>query len=98
MTGLAWPPTTRPLQRSVPRGCALAAEHSYREAARLLGAEVGATVDHRAVWRWVQADGSARLRERAERIQRVFGDGEAPQARRRSRSASPWRPTRPGSG
>ena len=39
------------------RGCHLAAEHPYREAARLLSAEVGAPVDHRAVWRWVQAEG-----------------------------------------
>lgn len=60
------------------RGCELAAEHPYREAARLLSAEVGAPVDHRAVWRWVQAEGSATLRARAERVNAMFGDGEAP--------------------
>lgn len=60
------------------RGCVLAAEHPYREAARLLSVEVGEAVDHRALWRWVQADGSARLRERAERVHALFGDGEAP--------------------
>ncbi|HXF73734.1 MAG TPA: UPF0236 family protein [Actinomycetota bacterium] len=62
------------------RGCELAAEHPYREAARLLSREVGAQVDHRAIWRWVQADGDAKLRERAERVQAMFGDGEAPPA------------------
>jgi Uncharacterised protein family (UPF0236) len=60
------------------RGCALAACHPYREAARLLSSEVATAVDHRAIWRWVQADGSAGLRRRAERIQALFGDGEAP--------------------
>jgi hypothetical protein len=60
------------------RGCSLAAEHPYREAARLLGSEVGAHVDHRAIWRWVQADGDERLKERARRVNALFGDGEAP--------------------
>ncbi len=60
------------------RGCALAAEHPYREAARLLGAEVGAHVDHRAPWRWVQAEGDARLEERARRVNAMFAEGEAP--------------------
>lgn len=60
------------------RGCHLAAEHPYREAARLLSAEVGAPVDHRAVWRWVQAEGNAVLTARAERVNAVFAEGEAP--------------------
>ncbi len=60
------------------RGCALAAEHPYREAARLLSAEVGAHVDHRAIWRWVQADGDQVLRQRAARVNAMFCDGEAP--------------------
>jgi hypothetical protein len=60
------------------RGCELAAAHPYREAARLLSVEVGAPVDHRAVWRWVQAEGDQRLRERAEAIDRLFSDGEPP--------------------
>jgi hypothetical protein len=60
------------------RGCHLAAEHPYREAARLLSVEVGTPVDHRALWRWVQAEGDARLTERAERVNAMFGDGEAP--------------------
>ncbi|HEX9123200.1 MAG TPA: UPF0236 family protein [Actinomycetota bacterium] len=42
------------------RGCELAACHPYREAARLLSAEVGAHVDHRAIWRWVQAEAMRR--------------------------------------
>jgi Uncharacterised protein family (UPF0236) len=62
------------------RGCELAAQHPYRETARLLGEEVGATVDHRAVWRWVQAEGSVRLKQRAEAINRLFEDGEPPPA------------------
>jgi hypothetical protein len=62
------------------RGCELAAEHPYREAARLLGAEVGAHVNHRAPWRWVQAEGDARLKARAERVNAMFADGEAPPA------------------
>lgn len=60
------------------RGLELAACHPYREAARLPSAEVGAHVDHRAIWRWVQADGDAKLRARAERVQAMFGQGEAP--------------------
>jgi hypothetical protein len=62
------------------RGCELAAGHPYREAARLLSAEVGAPLDHRAVWRWVQAEGDARLKQRAEAINRLFEDGEPPPA------------------
>jgi hypothetical protein len=62
------------------RGCALAAEHPYREAARLLSAEVGVDVDHRAIWRWVQQDGDERLRARAEKVNALFADGEAPPA------------------
>jgi hypothetical protein len=60
------------------RGCELAACHPYREAARLLSAEVGAHVDHRAIWRWVQAEGDERLRARAEKVNAMFCDGEAP--------------------
>lgn len=60
------------------RGCTLAAEHPYREAARLLSEEVGAHIDHRAIWRWVQADGDEKLRARAERVNAMFCDGEAP--------------------
>src|SRR5581483_2936510 len=30
------------------------------------------------IWRWVQQDGDEKLRERAERVQAMFGDGEAP--------------------
>ena len=60
------------------RGCELAACHPYREAARLLAAEVGAHVDHRAVWRWVQAEGDQRLQQRAQAINRLFEDGEPP--------------------
>lgn len=60
------------------RGVELATCHPYREAARLLSAEVGARVDHRAVWRWVQADGDQALRERAKRVNALFEDGEAP--------------------
>jgi Uncharacterised protein family (UPF0236) len=61
------------------RGCVLAAEHPYREAARLLSTEVGEAVDHRAIWRWVQADGDAKLKARAERVNALFADGEAPE-------------------
>ena len=60
------------------RGCELAACHPCREAAGLLSAEVGTHVDHRAIWRWVQQDGDRKLRERAERVQAMFSDGEAP--------------------
>ena len=60
------------------RGCELAAEHPYREAARLLSAEVGVGVDHRAPWRWVQAEGDATLQARAERVNAMFEDGEVP--------------------
>jgi hypothetical protein len=60
------------------RGCELSAEHPYREAARLLSHEVGAHVDHRAPWRWVQAEGDAILTARAERVNAMFSDGEAP--------------------
>ena len=60
------------------RGTQLAAAHPYREAAILLSAEIAEQVDHRAIWRWVQADGDAMLRERAEGIGAMFEDGEAP--------------------
>lgn len=60
------------------RGCDLAAEHPYREAARLLSEDVGERVDHRAVWRWVQQEGDSTLRERAERINAMFSLGEVP--------------------
>src|SRR5262249_43871693 len=60
------------------RGCALAALHPYREAARLLSAEVGEPVDWKGVWRWVQSDGDAVLRARAERGDAMFSEGEAP--------------------
>jgi hypothetical protein len=35
-------------------------------------------VDHRALWRWVQAEGDERLKQRARRVNALFGDGEAP--------------------
>ncbi len=60
------------------RGCQLAAQHPYREAARLLSAEVGAPVDHKAPWRWVQAEGDHKLTARAERVNAMFEDGEPP--------------------
>src|SRR5207245_1594708 len=60
------------------RGCELAACHPYREAARLLSQEVGVRVDHRAPWRWVQAEGDAKLAARADRVNAMFSDGEAP--------------------
>ncbi len=60
------------------RGCELAAEHPYREAARLLSEELGTHVDHRAPWRWVQAEGDAKLAARVERVNAMFEDGEAP--------------------
>lgn len=60
------------------RGVELACCHPYREAARLLSGEVGEIVDHRAVWRWVQQDGDEALRVRAEAVNGMFQDGEAP--------------------
>lgn len=60
------------------RGISLACTHPYREAARLLSAEVGQSVDHRAIWRWVQTDGDAAIRTKADRVDRMFSDGEAP--------------------
>jgi hypothetical protein len=35
-------------------------------------------VDHRAIWRWVQDEGSERLEARAARVNAMFVDGEAP--------------------
>src|SRR5205823_5946911 len=60
------------------RALQLAACHPYREAARLLSAEVGASVDHRAVWRWVQAEGSKRRTVKDQAVRAMFTDGEAP--------------------
>jgi hypothetical protein len=81
------------------RGCELAAEHPYREAARLLGAEVGAHVDHRAIWRWVQAEGDQVLRARADRVNAMSSWVRPhPDPTDRSPSGSPWPPTPPGSG
>jgi Uncharacterised protein family (UPF0236) len=60
------------------RALHLAAAHPYREAARLLSAEVGVPVDHRSVWRWVQAEGTKRRAAKQQGVRAMFGDGEAP--------------------
>jgi hypothetical protein len=60
------------------RALHLAATHPYREAARLLSQEVGAVVDHRAVWRWVQAEGARRRSVKDKGVRAMFCDGEAP--------------------
>lgn len=62
------------------RGISLACAHPYREAARLLSVEVGQPVDHRAIWRWVQTDGDAAIRAKANQVAAMFHDGEAPPA------------------
>lgn len=62
------------------RGVSLACAHPYREAARLLSVEVGQGVDHRAIWRWVQTDGDAAIRAKANQVAAMFQDGEAPPA------------------
>lgn len=76
MLGLPAHHEATPTVRS--RGTELAAVHPYREAARLLSAEVGAEVDHRAIWRWVQADGAELIAEREEAVDALFTLGEAP--------------------
>lgn len=76
MLGLPAHHEVTPTVRS--RGTELAATHPYREAARLLSAEIGVDVDHRALWRWVQSDGQRVLDERHRSVEAMFTLGEAP--------------------
>lgn len=56
----------------------LAQAHPYRQAARLLGKMIGAPIDHRRLWGWVQASGRA-VRTHMEALRAsLFDDGEAP--------------------
>lgn len=73
----AWPPTTRPPRGSGAGPFHLAATHPYREAVRLLSAEVGEVLDH-AIWRWVQAEGARRRAAKDRGVRAMFEDGEAP--------------------
>jgi len=57
----------------------LAQAHPYRQAARLLSKMIGAPVDHRRLWGWVQASGRA-VRGHLDRMRSgLFDDGEAPE-------------------
>lgn len=56
----------------------LAQAHPYRQAARLLQAMIGAPVDHRRLWGWVQTSGRA-VRRGLEQVRAsLFDDGEDP--------------------
>lgn len=56
----------------------LAQAHPYRQAARLLGRMIGAPVDHRRLWGWVQTSGRA-VRAHLDRMRAsLFDDGESP--------------------
>lgn len=60
------------------RACRLAAAHPFRTAARLLSDLVGAPVDHRRLWGWLQRAGRLR-RDEVERWRaEMFEDGLAP--------------------
>ncbi|CAN5767868.1 hypothetical protein BH18ACT17_BH18ACT17_14210 [soil metagenome] len=56
----------------------LAQAHPYRQAARLLGRMIGAPIDHRRLWGWVQSSGRA-VRDHLDRMRAsLFEDGESP--------------------
>jgi hypothetical protein len=56
----------------------LAQAHPYRQAARLLGKMIGAPVDHRRLWGWVQGSGRAVRRHLEQLRSSLFDDGEPP--------------------
>lgn len=58
------------------RGVELACDHPYRQAAELLGEEIGEEVSHRALHRWVQEEGGRPVAEEEEVRRRVFEGGD----------------------
>jgi len=54
------------------RGVELACDHPYRQAAELLGAEIGEVVSHRTLHRWVQEEGKKLGAQEEEVRRRVF--------------------------
>jgi hypothetical protein len=50
--------------------------HPYRQAAELLGQEIGEEVSHRTLHRWVQEEGRRLRREEEARRERVFEGGD----------------------
>jgi hypothetical protein len=58
------------------RGVELACDHPYRQAAGLLGEEIGEVVSHRTLHRWVQEQGGKLGAEEEEVRRRVFEVGD----------------------
>lgn len=58
------------------RGVELACDHPYRQAAELLGEEIGEVVSHRTLHRWVQEEGGKLGAEEEEVRGRVFEGGD----------------------
>jgi hypothetical protein len=58
------------------RGVELACDHPYRQAAELLGEEIGEVVSHRTLHRWVQEQGEELRAEEEEVRRRVFEGGD----------------------
>ena len=58
------------------RGVELACDHPYRQAAELLGEEIGEVVSHRTLHRWVQEQGDKLRAEEEEVRRRVFEGGD----------------------
>lgn len=58
------------------RGVELACDHPYRQAAVLLGEEIGEVVSHRTLHRWVQEEGGKLGAEEEEVRRRVFEGGD----------------------
>lgn len=58
------------------RGVELACDHPYRQAAELLGAEIGEEISHRTLHRWVQEEGEKLGAEEEEVRRRVFEEAE----------------------
>lgn len=58
------------------RGVELACDHPYRQAAELLGREIGEVVSHRTLHRWVQEEGGKLGAQEEEVRRRVFEGGD----------------------
>lgn len=58
--------------------CELALAYPFRQAASLLSHLLNERIDHRALWRWIQKEGSSLREDQEERKRKIFEEGKAP--------------------